>query len=490
MRQTGKRIDVQRYPGFLGPSYAAPSVVWDSERCINWFPEFAQSPGQKSPIALLPTPGVAAFYSGASAPCRGLFAQDGRAFAVLGYVLLELAANGTATARGTVADDGLPVTMCSSGDAGGELFITSGNNGYVFTLATNTLTHVLTGVSQGGFLNGYFFALNRDTSELQCSDLLDGLTWNPLRVQSRNAASDKWRGMVIANSLIWLFGSETSEVWYDAGLTPFPAQLVAGAVLQHGTAAPWSIAPLGNLPTWLGQTRDGEGMVFQAGDGFTAKRISNHAVESAIQAYLRAGGVVEDAEAFSYQEDGHLFYQLTFPSVGATWVYDLATQQWHERLFWNTTTGEWEASRARWHAYAFGKHLVGDRLLGNVYHQALTSGTDVGGVALRRVRQAPHLHRRMQQQFFSSFEVHAETGLGLVSGQGSDPQMMLQVSDDGGRTFWDVPTASAGKMGEYRRRVQWWRLGCSRDAVFRVVASDPIPWRLVDAYLGGEEGTS
>ena len=83
-----------------------------------------------------------------------------------------------------------------------------------------------------------------------------------------------------------------------------------------------------------------------------------------------------------------------------------------------------------------------------------------------------------------------ETGIGLATGQGSDPQVMLRWSDDGGETWSNEHWRSAGKIGVYKARVLWNRLGSSRDRVYEITMSDPVPWRIIDAMIRMSAGTS
>lgn len=473
-----------RFPNFVGPTYVSQSRVADAEELINHYVEVMETPGAKAQFVLYPTPGVDAFATAPEAPVRGLFVTAGRCFAVLGHVLYEVASTGVLTNRGTVVYDANPVTMQANGDAGNELFITSGDHGYILNLGTNVLTEVLaSGATMGGFLDGFFLALDATTSTLQISNLLDGMTWSPSQIAQRTAGADRWVSMIVAHREIWLFGTKTSEVWYNAGTAPFPFAPIPGAFLEHGILAPFSVSQLGSSPMWVGQTKDGAGIVYQA-NGYNAQRVSTHAIEFAVQGFE----TLDDAIGWTYQDQGHSFDVLTFPSAGATFVYDAATQLWHKRAFWNTDTALFEAYRPQFHAYAFGKHLVGDRSVGAIYDMAITKGSDVGGAAVRRMRRAPHLVNEQTNIFYKEFTIDLETGLGLPAGQGVDPTVMFRMSRDGGRTYGPERWVSAGRQGQYRQRVCWNRLGRARDAVFEITMSDPIPWRLVDAYVELEMG--
>ena len=66
---------------------------------------------------------------------------------------------------------------------------------------------------------------------------------------------------------------------------------------------------------------------------------------------------------------------------------------------------------------------------------------------------------------------------------GWDPQVMLRISNDGGKTWGPELWRSAGKMGEYTKRVSWNRMGSARRRVFEVTMTDPIPWKITGCYL-------
>lgn len=483
-----------RYPGFVGPSYTSQSPIADSQRLVNWHVERLENARAKVPAAIYPTPGVRVFATPPEgSPGRGIWAQDGRCFAVSGHKLNELDAAGGVTDRGTVTADLNPATGNFSGDGGEEFFVTSGQLAYVLDLNTNLLAQVnLTGpvalvADMGGYLDGRFLALDRATSSLFASPVFDGSAlWDLLMFEQRSQAADRWQSLLVAHKEIWLFGSLTSEVWYDAGASPFPFAPIPGAFLDVGIGAVNSAYALQAGPAWLAQSAAGGGFVCQA-QGYNPSRISNHAVEYAIQRY----STIADAVGWGYQEGGHEFYVLTFPTAGATWVYDSSlgpVEGWHERAFWDVRQARWLAYRPQFHCFAFGKHLVQDRETGVIYEMSTEFGNDVDGEQIRRVRRCPHLSNEKNRLFVNEFELDLEAGLGLQSGQGADPQVMLRVSFNGGKTWGNERMVSAGRVGEYGARAGWNRLGSGRDVVIEVSVSDPVPWRLVDAYIDVTSG--
>lgn len=475
------------YQNFVGPSYRSQSPVADAERCVNYFVEFMEATGAKGRMALYPTPGVELFASVNDSPGRAFRNVNGRVFAVIGPTLYELLSTGAVLTRGTMLTDTSPATIWGNGDVADQLFITSGGLGYLYDLVGNTLAPVsipaLTSVDMGAYIDGYFLALDRSTSTLAASDLANGGTWAALQAQQRNAFADRWQTLLVSNRDIVLAGSETTDIWQDSGAQPFPFTPVPGANIEWGTAAPFSMAILGS-PIWLGASRDGTGIVLQM-SGYTPKRVSNHAIERAIQSY----DDVSDAVGWVYQEEGHLFYILTFPSAQATWGFDASTNLWHERPYWDTVRAEEQASRQQYHVFAFNQHLVLDRSTGNIYAASVNFGSDVDGVAIRRQRRCPHVQATGRPTLFlHNLEIDLENGLGLPAGQGSDPTVMLRMSYDGARTWSSERWTSAGPQGVFLPRICWDQLGSGRDIVAEVTMTDPIPWRMMGATLDFTQG--
>ena len=90
----------------------------------------------------------------------------------------------------------------------------------------------------------------------------------------------------------------------------------------------------------------------------------------------------------------------------------------------------------------------------------------------------------MDRVHYGSFQLDVQTAVGLNgAGQDSDPQVMLEVSNDGGNTWGRPVWRSAGKIGEYTKRLIWNRMGASRDRVFRIKMTDPVKWVILGAYV-------
>ena len=482
------------FPIFVGPSYPSESVLADAERTINWYPELMESDGAKSRVTLYPTPGRASFLTLSDFPTRGMFQQDtyfsgtpaAKAWVVAGSTIFAFNPAASIATVTTVINDGNPATFASTGASGTQLMILSGGTATIYNLSSGAIDGTVALSAQTcGMLSSRFLALDAATGTLKMSDPLDGLTWSAGNFVKRSAAGDPWQALAVAHGLIFLLGAKTGEIWYDAQLNPQPFAQVPNSLFQAGIAAKFSLVEVANGLTWLGANASGQAIVWRE-QGLVPGRISNHAVERAIQGYSK----IDDAVASSYQEQGHTFYVLNFPTAGATWVWDQTTNVWHEEGFWNTNTMAYESNRCYTSAFMGGVHYVGDRVTGDIYTQSVDLATDVGGSAIRRRRVSPVLSDENLFLFHKQLVIDIQPGLGTATGQGQNPQAMLRWSNDAGQTWSNEHWASAGAQGQFGQRIRWQRLGRARNRVYELVTTDPIPWRIINAYVDADEGTA
>jgi hypothetical protein len=359
-------------------------------------------------------------------------------------------------------------------------------------LTTFALTIVLvSGAAMGAYLDGFFLALDAATGTLQISDLLDGLTWDPTQIAQRSDAPDPWVAMTVIHAEIWLMGSRTSCVWFNSGAFPFPFEMIPGARLEQGIAAPFSairdVSPL----VWVSANAQGDRMVLMA-QGYAGQRISTHGVEQALRMYA----TVADATSLSFQMGGHTFVALFFPEADTSWLYDATEGTWSKWRYWNHRVSAWEAVRVRTHVLTDdGVHLVQDRASGAVYRMALDLYEDVDGEIIRRERTPPRLSAPGQVRFITDeIQLVMDVGVGLIGASDTDPdinpQAMLQTSRDGGRTWGPERTAALGKIGEYSTRVTWHQCGQARNRVDRFRFAARCPIRIADAEIEIRVGTS
>jgi hypothetical protein len=532
------------YPNFIGAAYEASSRLLAADRLVNLYVETAESGTGKQPRALLSTPGTAVFATQPSSPCRALWAGDNRLFVVGGGTLFEVSSSGTVTSVGSISSDGQPAKIFSNGNqlmviTGTDVWIATGSSvvqpsfdtlaslvntngievtwasgakfsaamvgttititGLPYTVATflsedrvnltaSAGTQTLAAASwndsvrgvSGAYLDGYFIILKPNSNTILVSDLYNGLGWNALDFANRNL-TDRCVAIEVVNENLWVFGQKTTQVWYNSGDADFPFAPIQGATIDQGLWARFSVCNIGNSVIWLGASEAGSGVVWQA-VGYQPKRISTYAIERAIQSYATSS----DAIAYGYQEDGHQFYVLVFPTAEKTWVYDVTEGLWHERAYYSSAGGgdSLRAVQGWYHASTFGgKNFVASGTSGKIFEMSRQIYAD-DGRPIRRIRVAPHLSDENKWLFHHRLRLDMEGGV-----QASAPDVSLAISNDGGQTFGSDLTLTAGAAGDFTKRVEWRRLGRSRDRVYRIQTESAGPHSWIGAYIEVEEGT-
>lgn len=464
----------------LGSTYVARSVNAADARMVNLFPEIVPEAG-KEPAFLNRAPGLRLVTTVGIGPVRGLWQLAGNMYVVSGTQLYKVTPAYVVTLIGSVSGTG-PVSMA---DNGIQLFIACNGPSFIYNANTNAFQQItdpdFPGAVTVAFLDGYFVFNEPNSQKIWVTSLYDGLSVAPLDFASAEASPDGVVGLIADHGQIWVYGTNSIQVFFDSGGLDFPLSPVQGAFNELGCAAAYSIAKMDNGLFWLGKDARGQGMVYRA-NGYAGQRISTHAVEWHIQQY----GDLSDTIGYTYQQDGHSFYVLIFPSADTTWVYDVATQAWHERAGFNN--GDFTRHRSNCQVFFNNEVLVGDYQNGNVYAFDLDNYSDNGSIQkwLRSWRALPTGQNNLKRTAHHSLQLDCETGVGLNIGQGSDPQVMLRWSDDGGHTFSNEHWVSIGKIGEYYRRAIWRRLGMTiklRDRVYEVSATDPVKIAIMGAEL-------
>jgi hypothetical protein len=511
--------------GFVGPSYTTVSPYQDAQECINFYPEIdaTKQAGQRGVIALYPAPGLNIVQQvAAGQEVRGMRALSGGQYLIsaIGNKVYKTVVSGsgyTTTQIGTLAtSDGLvSMTDNQSVTYGLYAYMADGVNRYVWFAGTNTFTTLPStdGAWQGAdfvdVVDTYIVYNEPGTQNFGATDY-DSPYSTTAYYGTKDGSPDNIMGIFVDHRQIYLIGEKTTEVWVDVGsqiegVISFPFQRVSGTTMQHGTAAPWTMARIGESFAFLSRDERGTTIVGQV-NGYQFQRLSNHAVEASLIGYQ-----VSDAFAYTYQILGHEFYVITVPEADLTWVYDSATQMWHKWMEWSGN--EYTRIRSNCMAFFNNDNFTGgynDGTLYNIHSDYYLFGTD----QVRRLRRAPHLVADFQRQYFEELQIQFQPGVGVTdayfdgelateddyallteSGDfievdsfhtpGADPQAMLRWSDDGGSTWSNEHWKDIGKIGQYKNRCIWRRLGWARDRVFEVVVTDPVKMVIVSANLKG-----
>ena len=536
---------------FVGGAYTGRSTNLNAQVCQNWYIEI-DSQGGKAPKALVNTPGMLLWSTtGTSAIVRGMYVWGFYLYAVVGDVLYRIEPGGSATNVGSLMTTTGRVFM-----AGGttHLCVVDGTYGYYKTLGATSLT-LITDVdfpvpSSVTYQDGYFIVTESASDLFYISASEDASSWDGLDFASAEDSPDQSVIVVSHNRELWIFGNETTEVFYNSGDSDFPFSRVAGGVFQIGCGAINSVVA-GYEGLFVLDHKFRVRQIL----GYQWNIVSTPQVEFAIQNYTTKS----DAIGYTYTQEGHSFYVLTFPSESKTWCYDIATGVWHTRSS-GLAGGR---HRSNCGEYFAGKVLVGDWQTGNIYELDLDTYTDDGDT-IQRKRTAQAVHASRKRLFHSQLEIEFEAGVGSTTGRAtltavltgdavssvtindggsgystapqlyftggggsgavatatltagvitvitvvtggsgyttaptitvaggtSDPQAMLDWSDDGGHVWGNEHWTGIGAIGEYRNRAIWRRLGSTRDRIYRLTITDAVKPIVIGAHLEAISGNA
>ena len=391
----------------LGSSYRTRSVNAADNRMVNLFPE-AIPEGGKDAAYLMRAPGTRLFANVGDGPIRGMWQMGEYGYIVSSDILYQIDVHGSALNIGYV--DGLG--QVSMADNGTQLFVACNPSGFIYDSSTRKFTQItdpnFLGAVTVTFLNQYFVFFQPNSQTVYHSEPNDGLSISA-NTQSAEGFPDNLVSCIADHKELWLFGTNSIEVWYNSGPSDqFPENIFApiqGAFIQIGCAATFSVSRLDNSLFWLGQDINGNGMVYRSA-GYSPQRISTHAIEWQIQDYER----IDDAIAYGYQQDGHSFYVLTFPSASKTWVYDVATKAWHERA--SFFEGKFYRHRSNCQMFFGSQNLVGDYENGDIYIFDLEDYSDNGRIQkwVRSWRALPPGENTLKRSAHHTLQLDAQTG--------------------------------------------------------------------------------
>ena len=452
--------------GFLGKS---PNVTAQTRK--NMYLDVQQQ-GDKVQVSAHPTPGLELLTTFGNTPARAMHEGIDLLYVVHRGTFWEVNNAGTKTNRGTLETTS---GRCSISSNGLEIMIVDGQYGYIYTIATTTLAKITDGDFSAApqtvtFNNGYFIVSENNTGVFWVSALYNGAAWDALDFATAESHPDYLLRVEEDNGDIVLFGEKTTEFWASSGQLDFPYARLAGTEMQWGLAARWSVTKFDNSLMFLGKSRQGEVKVMFL-NGYEPITMSNSDLEKIFNS-----GVTSNATALSYLIDGHSMYQISFPDLLRTFLFDGNTKAWSELTSSNSR------HRGEISSYLVTDKIVSDYENGDIFRLKSGVYTDNGSPIVREITGRHH-EKSLDYFTVKQFTLDCEMGVGLASGQGSNPQVMMQYSIDNGHTWSEELWTDLGKIGEYEGRAEWWRLGRGRDFVFRVRVSDPVKVVITGAGL-------
>ena len=463
-----------------GGSYQAQSAAAAAQRCLNLYPEpLPQAESEPIQFVHYPTPGLN-LWCNLFQTVRYLYVtSQGHLIAVSGQTVNLVKADGTSSLLGRIQsgsgpcrmqDNGL-VCVVVDGSANGWYFTVPTDGGDGYGKVTEISDPAFYGANTVTVLDTFFIFDDPQTNHWYVSPANyagNSTPFDSLYIASKTSYPDNVVGVTVLGQTIWIFGTQTTELWYNSGAADFPFQRIPSIMADQGCEAPYSIATNYGQVFWVGRDRSGHARVYM-GEANETKPVSTFAIEQALNGY----GDLSGATGYTYQQDGHQFYVVTIPDTNKTWVFDAVTGLWHERCSYEN--GQEVRYRPNCFAAAYGKVFAGDYWYGRVYEVRADAVTE-NGAPIKRQRAFPHLLTDGRRAIHRKFMLDMQNGAGQT--------VLVDWSDDRGATFGTPQTLQLGTSGNVWPTL--WRLGMARDRVYRLTWIDSAATALMGAFLDAD----
>ncbi len=478
----------------LSGAYQAKSIIASAQRCVNLYLEGnPQNVKPRMPTTHYPRPGkITRWAPPALGRGRGLYrASNGDLFAVVNDTVYFINAAYATNVVGNIAPGTHPVSMADNGITGGaEIALVDGTTtGYSIDMNTYAFAPIVdpsglfTGADVVAYLETFFIFNTVPNTQNFVISQPNSLTFDALDVAAKAAYADNLITLGIRSKELWLFGDTNStEPWILSGALDFPFEAMPSTFLPYGCAAKYSQIFADTSLFWVSINQQGRA-IFVKTEGYVPKRISTHAIENMVQGFA----TVSDAIGQAFQIEGHTFVVWHFPTANKTLVYDLATEQWAEWAY-TDDNGGLNRDKACFYASAYNKNFAQDWETGQVYEIKGDIFDDDGHV-VTYIRGFPTLEDKLNRITHNTLRAYMECGT-EPDVNAEMPVVLLFVSDDGGKTWYDPIEAPLGAQGEYDNIAQWTRLGQARNRVYELVWSASLKTALNGVYVDADEAES
>ena len=460
-------------------------------KAINYVSKIYPSGQAKVRIAVETTPGAenAVEVDSADVACRGLYLSskgpgptfESRIWGGVGSKLYRFNLSVTAAYPvGTIGSNGNEVSIS---DNGFEVVVVDGTAMYKCAIDHVDGLGVLQGVtlpnapgtteqiqpSDVVFIKQRFVVNTGVNNVFMYSDLAD-TTIQEDSFYSAESSADPITSIRECNGTLWVFGYRSYELWRPTDNNDDPFSPVAGSSSAVGTRSPWATASIDDKIFFLGSSDVGDDGVY-IGGGTSIKRISTDSIEERINGF----GDKDEAVGYAYSNSGDIYYVLTFRSESVTLVYNATNDLWHDRAYRNLTEGSYQYWPYCYIVNANSKLYSGLLNDGNLVRISNDIYEEWDGTLILREFIPPPLWSNLRKMRLKQVRMDMEVGATThLSGQDADPEMILELSFDGGYTYGLRKRKSFGQQGEYRKSVDWRVKGVGREIVPKFTCSAKV----------------
>lgn len=475
--------------------YQSESKPLSSQRCINWVPTIPEAESLNNRALIQPS-GVTQFAASGFGACRGAWVMDGIPYFVLGDTLVSLSENGAVTEIGAITGSAR-VSMADNGEF--LVIVVPGGDAFVFNnlaseddwLRQITDPDFQTSDSVS-FYRGFFVFTTTDGKQLFVSNLNSPLTFDALDFGSAEGDPDRIVTQIVDHDELSIIGSKTTEVFRNVGGADFPLQIIPGAFTQKGAHTKYGVVKFDNTYMFIGGGENELTAIWRQSSSSSASKVSTDAIDNEIQKFTE--DEVANAFTMTFSKKGQFFAIFSFNSnriPGKTFVYNGTASVLAGKSIWfefqsGMSDAPWRVNAV---VKAYGKLLCGDSIDGRIGEIASNVYTEYDNAVLRQASIAPMSQDGMKI-FAGELEADFEAGTGLTVGQGSNPVVIMDFSDDGGRTYSNEFKRFIGKIGEYGHEAVWNRQGRFPNArTVRFTVTDPVKANLIRIAATPELGS-
>lgn len=455
----------------LGPTYLSRSVQFSTQATKNLYAEIL--PSGRNEGAYMPWPGTVSFGT-STGKDRGQHVFQGVLYKVNGTTLHSIDSSGVFTSIGVIGGSG----RCIIDDDGDKMVIVT--NGLVFQYDGENLipinSAILVNPQSVTILNKQAIYDTGIGGQFAVADVGDPTSIQPSNVAIAESNGDALLRCYSFGQRMYFMGSKTIEPWYNSGVGNPPFDRIDTGIIQVGLDAIHSVANTDRFMYFLSDDLN----IYQL-QANQAQVVSNSAIASEIQAFA----VTDDAIGYTVTFNNQSFYILTFPTEGKTYAF---SETLNDTVLLTSFDGRYIGDG---YSFVYGKHLLADRRNGDLVEWDFDVFTDLGLPIIRErttgVVSGESLGKPRARLLIRWFELLCQTGLGLADGQGSNPEVMIEASFDGGHSFAVQQFIKIGQAGEFNGRVRADMMASFYDAVFRVTFSDPAFFSIQGASVDVEE---
>ena len=474
------KINIPIYNGF----YESDSLPLSAQSAINVYPQIPQTEGALSVGGLFRTPGIDSLVSVGNNPGRGFHKaqKTGSLYQVAGTQLIKQDDIANPAVVGTITGSGC-VSMANNGLV--VVIIVPGVTGYFYTISSGTLAVITDPIfvdfqtQQGGVTsvvekdNRFIYTTDDEFFLGSDASVNDGKDFDALQFEDADVDPDPIIRAMEINNELYIFNSETTELYSNIGGLAFPYQRILGATIDKGLKSRFGIIEFNKAFMFLGNSIQEQPAIWKTTSG-GAEKVSTSAIDQVIQGYSDAE--LTSVSAWSYSQDGSTFAGFTFPNE--TFVYDETASQLAGRPIWHKRQSNGSRWRVQDVVTNFSTVMVQDQFDGRVGELSRQFRHEYDA-NITRTFSTPYIFTDSESFRISSIELSTTSGVGTSildpDGSGIDPSIGLSISNDGARTFKDIGTRLIGREGEYEKRQIWRRLGRSNySIVLKFETSSPV----------------